>query len=60
MYVDQLKKEEEKNIYYKILYKYLKDIIIIENHANLNHCGKNLIFKSIIKEKWYWYGINRE
>ena len=58
--LNPLNKENEKEKYYKIPFIHEKNIIITENHANYNHCGKSNTYDNIIKNNWYWYGITRD
>ena len=60
MVIDPLKRDEEKEISYKIPYKHEKDIIVKQVHCENNHCGRINTINLLHEEKWYWYGMNKD
>ena len=53
-------KNKENNIYFKIPYKHEKDIIINDCHANYNHCGRDNTYENILNCNWYWQGMKKD
>ena len=58
--LNPLKKENEKNITYKIPYLHEKEILVKQIHFNNNHSGRITLYNLLHEDKWYWYGMNRD
>ena len=58
--LNPLNKENEKNIAYKIPFLHEKDNLVKQMHFNNNHSGRIGLINLLHKEKWYWYGMNRD
>ena len=58
--LNPLYKEDEKEIFYKIPFLHEKDILVKHTHIDNNHAGRDAIINLLHKEKWYWYGMNKD
>ena len=58
--LNPLNREDEKEIFYKIPFLHEKEILVKNSHIDNNHAGRDAIINLLHKEKWYWYGMNKD